>query len=250
MDERQLAAFFGALRARYYREGQTVYDDGIGFWLGLDNGVAKFSLGNSAGNKITFDGTTLTVLANLILGSGNFIRSGQTAYDNGTGFWLGNDGGTPKFSLGTSAGDKLTWDGSALAIVGALTLSASSISSHTPIAADYTGWSVDPTGVFKYLNLGEFVLLWVDAANTGTSDLGSFAVSILPAAIRPSTTVQVASPPCIDNGVFVPTMAQITSGGTLSMFNMSTTTFTFGNHWTASGTKGWPAGWSILYRTG
>ncbi len=66
----------------------------------------------------------------IVLPSGGFIRSGQTAYDTGTGFYLGNDSGTPKFSIGNSAGDKLTWDGSTLAITGDI------------VAADITGGTI------------------------------------------------------------------------------------------------------------
>jgi hypothetical protein len=47
-----------------------------------------------------------------------YIKSGQTAYDAGTGFWLERNGGTPRFSIGNSAGNKLTWNGTALVIVG------------------------------------------------------------------------------------------------------------------------------------
>lgn len=57
----------------------------------------------------------------IVLPSGGHIRSGQTAYDTGVGFWLGNDSGTPKFSIGDSAADKLLWTGTALAITGDIT---------------------------------------------------------------------------------------------------------------------------------
>ena len=49
--------------------------------------------------------------------TGGNIRSGQTAYATGTGFWLGNDGGTPKFSIGGLT-NYLRWNGSSLAIGG------------------------------------------------------------------------------------------------------------------------------------
>lgn len=54
----------------------------------------------------------------IVLPSGGLIRSGQTSYDTGTGWWLGNASGTPKFSIGNSAGNKLTWDGTTLGIQG------------------------------------------------------------------------------------------------------------------------------------
>jgi|GEM_PF-2070312 len=57
-----------------------------------------------------------TLTAGGITLNGGTIKSGQTAFDTGTGFWLGDDAGTPKFSIGNSAGDKLTWDGSNIGI--------------------------------------------------------------------------------------------------------------------------------------
>lgn len=122
------------------------------------------------------------------------------------------------------------------------------IRTYTPGVGDWVGWSVNPSGGFKYIDAGSFVLLWTDDELTGTSNLGGFAVVPLPANLRPSQTVHAASPACIDNSLFVGCFAQITSGGTLAMFNMNTTTFTYGNNWTAAGTKGWPRGWSIMYR--
>ena len=56
----------------------------------------------------------------IVMPSSGFIRSGQTAYNTGTGFYLGNDSGTPKFSIGNSTGDTVTWDGTTLTIAGKL----------------------------------------------------------------------------------------------------------------------------------
>jgi hypothetical protein len=54
----------------------------------------------------------------ITLGTTNFIRGGQTDYNTGTGFFLGYSGGAYKFSVGNSSGNRITWDGNALAIVG------------------------------------------------------------------------------------------------------------------------------------
>lgn len=53
----------------------------------------------------------------IALPSGGFVRSGQTAFDTGTGFYIGNDGGTPRMSLG-SASKGFVWDGSAFIVRG------------------------------------------------------------------------------------------------------------------------------------
>ncbi len=71
------------------------------------------------GPDTTFiDGGQMYVGSNIVLSSSGFIRSGQTAYDTGTGWWIGDVGGTPKFSIGNASADKFTWDGSNIAMVG------------------------------------------------------------------------------------------------------------------------------------
>ena len=49
----------------------------------------------------------------ITLSSTGFIKGGQTAYNTGTGFWLGYSSGY-KFSIGNPLGNHLTWDGSIL----------------------------------------------------------------------------------------------------------------------------------------
>jgi len=46
----------------YVRGGQTGYDAGAGFWLGYSGAAYKFSLGNSAGNKLLWNGSALTLV--------------------------------------------------------------------------------------------------------------------------------------------------------------------------------------------
>lgn len=59
----------------------------------------------------------LTVSGALTLNSSAHIKGGQTGYNTGTGFFLGYDSTTYKFSIGTS-GTSMTWDGSALTVTG------------------------------------------------------------------------------------------------------------------------------------
>ena len=58
--------------------------------------------------------------AEFIVEASGRIRSGQTAYDTGIGWWIGDVAGTKKLSIGNSAGNKLTWDGTTLSISGSL----------------------------------------------------------------------------------------------------------------------------------
>ena len=54
--------------------------------------------------------------ADLTVSGSGFIRSGQTAYNTGTGFWMGQVSGVPKFSIGNPSGNYMLWDGSNLII--------------------------------------------------------------------------------------------------------------------------------------
>jgi uncharacterized coiled-coil protein SlyX len=87
----------------------------------------------SAGWRINGDGTaefsgvvvrgTVFATAGLIGGitiASNAVSAGQSAYNTGSGFHLGSDG---RFSLGNSAGNRLTWDGTSLNVVGGGTFS-------------------------------------------------------------------------------------------------------------------------------
>jgi hypothetical protein len=129
------------------RAGQTSFNSGSGFYLG-SNGI--FSLGNGS-NRLTWDGGNLNVVGtqfslingsatfsgNLQAASGNFsgtltaatgtlgqldissgghIKSGQTSYNSGVGFFLGFSGSTPAFSIGNSSGSHMRWDGADLYI--------------------------------------------------------------------------------------------------------------------------------------
>jgi len=192
----------GTLRVgSYILGGATGYNNGTGFFLGDEDGsdVWKFFIGNSAGNKLTWDGSVLAITGSITatsgaiggwsinttsiytgtedhsgytanagditiysdgtnssihankfyiddtgvffatggtfsgavtatsgsitgaftIGTSGSLSSGQTAYDTGTGYWLEYNSGTPRFSIGNSAGNRLTWNGTALAVNGA-----------------------------------------------------------------------------------------------------------------------------------
>lgn len=78
----------------------------------------NISTGSVTAAKIA--GTTLSALkaelGDVVISTSGSLRSGQTSYNTGTGFWLGTDAGTPKFSIGSSASQYMTWDGQLLAV--------------------------------------------------------------------------------------------------------------------------------------
>jgi hypothetical protein len=73
-------------------------------------------------SAITVNTGTLTV------DTGGYLKGGQTAYNTGTGFFLGYSSAVYKFSIGSSS-QGLTWDGSALSLTGNTSLNVSGTTS-------------------------------------------------------------------------------------------------------------------------
>lgn len=79
--------------------GQSLVTDGVNvFW-----GTPTAPLAGSTGT-----------ITNLGFTANGQVAAGQTAFNTGTGFWLGAVGGVPKVSIGSPAGQHLTWDGTNL----------------------------------------------------------------------------------------------------------------------------------------
>lgn len=77
-------------------------------------------------SAIAADLGTITA-ASVTVGTSGYVKQGQTAYDSGTGWWIGDVSGTPKLSIGNSAGQKMTWDGSNLTVTGGVNLGPGTI---------------------------------------------------------------------------------------------------------------------------
>ena len=112
---------------------------------------------------------------NIILSTTNYIKGGQTDYDTGVGFFLGYSGGAYKFSLGDSAGTKMTWDGMNLNVTGGTitgsTIQTASSGKRIKINSDgiimYTGVGSGLYNTFKYgsgIKYGASVLAYINNA--------------------------------------------------------------------------------------
>lgn len=132
--------------------GMTAILTGAGFWLERQGGNVVFALGDGTTEYIYWNGSALQIQGELRATSGRFtgsvtlgtfgtgsLSSGQSAYDSGTGFWLERNSGTPRFSIGNSAGNKLTWNGTTLAVTGTLTATAGTIGGWTLSSTTLTG---------------------------------------------------------------------------------------------------------------
>jgi hypothetical protein len=80
----------------------------------LINGTANFK-GAITATSGTFTGITA---ATINVGATGSIYGGQTAYNTGSGFWMGYDTSAYKLSIGNPAGDYFTWDGTNMTISG------------------------------------------------------------------------------------------------------------------------------------
>jgi hypothetical protein len=95
------------------REGTTKANVGLTNVQDL-NAQNQAQTGLIAGTTITGGGITLS--------SGGSIKGGQSAYNNGSGFFLGYESSQYKFSIGDGDSNKLTWDGTTLTVAGSITV--------------------------------------------------------------------------------------------------------------------------------
>jgi hypothetical protein len=87
-------------------------------WISAD-ATNGFRIMNGSTEKMKADTSgNLSLTGDLSVGTSGSLRSGATAYDTDTGYWLDYNGGTPRFRIGTtSAGASyLRWTGTALEI--------------------------------------------------------------------------------------------------------------------------------------
>jgi hypothetical protein len=106
-----------------------------------------------------------------------------------------------------------------------------------------TGMSGATTGTVKYKIANGVVTLYVDSSITGTSNSSSMQLTGLPAAIQSAVARRGVSAFCIDNSAAVMVSHEaLTTAVTFSPFLAGAF-----STWTASGTKGIQAGWSITY---
>lgn len=152
----------GAVIASTYVESTNYDGAGLGWRLSNSAGKGYFGklLVSNVGATRVFDteasgtdpilkiGSSLSLLGNgtgtlgaLVIASSGYIRQGQTAYATGTGFWLGDDSGTTRFSIGNST-KYFRWDGSDVLLSNDVTMGSFSASipdgniSWTQVAGD------------------------------------------------------------------------------------------------------------------
>lgn len=157
--------------------------------------------GTAEYNNIIVRGTTYST-AGLIGGitiASNAIRAGQTAFNSGSGFFLGSSG---VFSVGNSSGNNLTWDGTNLNVVGGGTFSgALSAASGT-----FAGALSAATGTFA----GSLSAATGTFAGSLSAATGTFSGSLTASAVNAVDTINLAGQAVtIPVGVYTTTFSVI-----------------------------------------
>ena len=96
---------------------------------GVTNAAAAQGTANTANSRAQNFDTSGDIFQGISVGTGGHVRGGQSAFNNGIGFFLGYSGSAYKFSIGNSSGQRLTWDGSTLSVNGNITITSTQINS-------------------------------------------------------------------------------------------------------------------------
>lgn len=119
----------------------------------------------------------------------------------------------------------------------------------TPV---WTGFSANPVGNLSYYDFGAVVVIWNNTAGqiVGTSNATTMTITNLPESITPDNDV-IGPSFVIDNSGAYAGQVSITSAGvmgfTLLSVSGSLVLAGVGGLFTASGNKGLPTGWLIMY---
>lgn len=132
---------------------------------------------------------SLTVSGSILVGNYGLIRGGQTAFDTGTGFFLGYSGTSPvgyKFSIGNSAGAKMTWNGTTLTLGGATNIDVtgtgsfggSTAAASSQFTAVYgNGTNAGVHGVYGATNVAGVAGVRGDNTSTTASSYGLWGIA-------------------------------------------------------------------------
>ena len=95
--------------------------------------TTKIDGGDIYTNTVTATQINVTQLDALTVNTGTLnvdeaIKSGQTAYDTGAGFWMEYNSGTPRFSIGNASANKFLWDGTNVSVTGTINATAGAFS--------------------------------------------------------------------------------------------------------------------------
>ena len=158
------------------------------------NEIATNSITTSELNIDTLSAIT-TNTGTLSIDTNGYIKSGQSGYNSGVGFWLGDVSGTTKMSIGNSSGNNIRWDGTNLTLTGEI-IQTGNIADEavTKIArysdsSTYTIPNENSWNTFGSLTITVAAGEVVDLTTMFTSSKGSNIAAISLRILRGSTTI-------------------------------------------------------------
>jgi hypothetical protein len=128
---------------------------------------------------------TMTFTQSLVISTGGHLRSGQTAFDTGVGYFLEYNGGNPRFSFGDSSGEKMIFDVSGSTI----DLTQTETGSFTGTFYSWGSGTINHT--IYYVRQGRLVTLYVAAAMTGTMNGTAMYMTGIPTALWPTQMQEI-----------------------------------------------------------
>jgi hypothetical protein len=134
-------------------------------WISAD-ATNGFRIMSGSAVKTQFDASGNGFLTgDLSIGTSGSLRSGATAYDTDTGYWLDFNGGTPRFRIGTTTGagtpSYLRWTGSALEV------------KSSALAINSTGIEIAGTTSGAWSGSNAYKFNWGDGRDNGLATWGN-----------------------------------------------------------------------------
>lgn len=124
-----LAVMYDGDKVRYLKNGTVLRTVSPGPGLNLyldssfytpDGAITGLRFGPLSSPRQALESDTTVTSGGITFSAGGAIKGGQTAYNTGTGWFLGYSGGFYRFSIGDPAGSYMRWTGSELEIFGRL----------------------------------------------------------------------------------------------------------------------------------
>ena len=155
----------------------SAYSNNIQAWAHASD-VTLIDGGDIYTNTVTATQINVSQLDALTVNTGSlnvdeYIKSGQTAYNTGSGYWLEYNSGTPRFSIGNGSTNSLTWNGTALTVRG--TLNADDLTAGTISVSRFTDASITAVkmaaGTLDQIVFSDDAEVAFDTGNTADSDI-------------------------------------------------------------------------------
>jgi hypothetical protein len=131
--------------------------------------------------KLQAVGGNLSLTGDLSIGTAGSLRSGATAYDTATGYWLDYNGGTPRFRIGTtSSGDAyLRFTGTELEL------------RTDTITMNDAGIKIEGNATGSWVNSSAYSFDYNDSSQTGMASIQGSSRDIYLASRRPGSLARV-----------------------------------------------------------